>query len=89
MQNVKSEDATTTFQIGLFLQFEMMTFKEKSTFLSDESSPSRPLNLAAVSMHVLIKFIHTQMKDDIMKEPFKEHFSISSIRADQTEKNIK
>ena len=40
---------------------------------------------------VLIKFIRTHTKKDIMmtKEPFKEHFSISSIRADQTEKNIK
>ena len=44
-----------------------------------------------VAMTVLIKFIRTQKKNDIMmtKEPFKEHFSISSIRADQTEKNIK
>ena len=44
-----------------------------------------------LAMTVLIKFIRTQKKNDIMmmKEPFKEHFSISSIRADQTEKNIK
>ena len=43
-----------------------------------------------VAMTVLIKFIRTQKKNDIMmtKEPFKEHFSISSIRADQTEKKI-
>ena len=42
-------------------------------------------------MTVLIKFIRTQKKNDIMmtKEPFKEHFSISSIRADQTEKKYK